>query len=47
MTEKHLNIMTGLMGHYKDALEHFSENQIIGLFCKEAKIIILMMRLQI
>lgn len=32
MTEKHLNIMTGLMGHYKDALEHFSENQIVGLF---------------
>lgn len=32
MTEKHLNIMTGLMGHYKDTLEHFSENQIVGLF---------------
>lgn len=32
MTERHLNIMTGLIGHYKDALGHFSENQIVGLF---------------
>lgn len=32
MTEKHLNIMTGLVGHYKDALEYFSENQIVGLW---------------
>lgn len=31
MTEKHLNIMTGLMSHYKDALDHFSENQIVAL----------------